>query len=127
MFGHLPELLIIMVVALIVFGPEKLPEVAGTVGRTVRDLRQAFDDAMHPEEEPVDFDAYYREYEGLHPNHGGTEPGTPEGWPGVGETEGVETAVEEHKPAAESESLATDELPASSHAGEGKSDPRPPA
>jgi TatA/E family protein of Tat protein translocase len=95
MFGHLPELLIILVVALIVFGPEKLPEVAGTVGRAVRDVRQAFDQAMTPEEEPVDFDAYYREYEALHPNLGG-EPETVEMWPGVAGTEGVEMAIEHH-------------------------------
>jgi sec-independent protein translocase protein TatA len=97
MFGHLPELLIIMVVALIVFGPEKLPEVAGTVGRAVRDVRQAFDQAMNPEEEPVDFDAYYREYEALHPNLGG-EPETVEMWPGVAGTESVEMAAEAHHP-----------------------------
>ncbi|HZR37497.1 MAG TPA: Sec-independent protein translocase protein TatB [Nevskia sp.] len=34
------ELLLIMVLALVVIGPERLPEVAGQVGRTVADLRQ---------------------------------------------------------------------------------------
>jgi len=81
-----------MVLALIVFGPEKLPEVAGTVGRAMRDVRQAFDQAMNPEEEPVDFDAYYREYEAMHTDSG--EPETAEVWPGVGGTEGVEMALE---------------------------------
>ncbi len=34
------ELFLIMVLALVVIGPEKLPEVAGQVGRTVGDLRR---------------------------------------------------------------------------------------
>ena len=34
------ELLLIMVLALVVIGPERLPEVAGQVGRTVAELRQ---------------------------------------------------------------------------------------
>jgi sec-independent protein translocase protein TatA len=95
MFGHLPELVIILVVALIVFGPDKLPEVAGQIGRAVRDVRSAFDDAIHPEEEPVDFDAYYREYEHLHPNLG--EPEVAETLPGVSGTESVEMALHEHE------------------------------
>jgi TatA/E family protein of Tat protein translocase len=61
MFGHLPELLIILVIGLIVFGPEKLPEVAGTVGKTLRELRQTIDDALHPQEPDQDFSRYYYE------------------------------------------------------------------
>ncbi len=34
------ELLLIMVLALVVIGPERLPEVASQVGRTVADLRR---------------------------------------------------------------------------------------
>lgn len=37
----LPELILIFVVILIVVGPDKLPEVAGTIGRTVRKLKEA--------------------------------------------------------------------------------------
>ena len=41
LFGiGLPELFLIMVLALVVIGPERLPEVAGQVGRTVADLRR---------------------------------------------------------------------------------------
>lgn len=54
MFGiGVPELLIIMVVALLVFGPGKLPEVGGAIGRGIRDFRRAFegkDDADEPEQ-----------------------------------------------------------------------------
>ena len=34
------ELMVILVLALIVFGPGKLPEIAGQVGRAVRDFRR---------------------------------------------------------------------------------------
>ncbi|MGH2364111.1 MAG: Sec-independent protein translocase subunit TatA/TatB [Chloroflexota bacterium] len=40
-FGHGPELIIVLVIALIVLGPGKLPEVAGMLGRAVRELRKA--------------------------------------------------------------------------------------
>ena len=41
MFGiGLPELLVIIVVAVIVFGPDRLPEFARQAGRLVRQIRQ---------------------------------------------------------------------------------------
>lgn len=39
-----PELIIIMVVALIVFGPERLPQIASQIGKAVRDFRQMSSD-----------------------------------------------------------------------------------
>jgi TatA/E family protein of Tat protein translocase len=60
-FNHLPELLIIMVVALIVFGPQRLPEVGASVGKAMREFRRATSEieeaVMHrdePEEEGMD-------------------------------------------------------------------------
>jgi Tat protein translocase TatB subunit len=45
MFGlGLTELVVILVVALLFLGPEKLPEVARTLGRGLRELRRASDD-----------------------------------------------------------------------------------
>ena len=38
------ELLVILVVALIVFGPRKLPELGRSLGRTLRQLQSASDD-----------------------------------------------------------------------------------
>lgn len=63
MFGHLPEFFIILVIGLIVFGPERLPEVAHSAGKMVRELRQALDVSMNPHdvEVPADFSTYYYE------------------------------------------------------------------
>ncbi len=38
-----PELIILLVLALIIFGPGKLPEVGQALGRTVREFRNASD------------------------------------------------------------------------------------
>ena len=47
MFGiGLPELAVIMVVAVIVFGPDKLPDLARQAGRLVRQLRSLADSAQ---------------------------------------------------------------------------------
>lgn len=35
------ELIVIFIVALLVFGPKKLPELAATLGKAVRDIRQS--------------------------------------------------------------------------------------
>ena len=63
MFGHPLELIVVLVLALIFFGPEKLPEVAATAGKFVRELRQAFEAAANPEDTtlPDDFSTYYYE------------------------------------------------------------------
>jgi sec-independent protein translocase protein TatA len=46
MFGNigLPELLIILAIALLVFGPQKLPEVSRSIGKAVREFRRATDE-----------------------------------------------------------------------------------
>jgi TatA/E family protein of Tat protein translocase len=40
----LPELIVIFVVALLVFGPKKLPELAKTLGKGMGELKRAFQD-----------------------------------------------------------------------------------
>lgn len=42
MFGvsHLPELLIVLVLALVVFGPKRLPEIGGAMGKGIREFRR---------------------------------------------------------------------------------------
>ena len=45
MFGiGMPELLIIMVIALIVIGPQKLPELAKSLGKGLAEFKRATDD-----------------------------------------------------------------------------------
>ncbi len=43
LFGKigLPELILILVIALIIFGPRKLPEIGRSIGRGIREFRQA--------------------------------------------------------------------------------------
>jgi sec-independent protein translocase protein TatA len=36
----IPELLVIMVIALIVFGPQRLPEIGRSLGKAIRDFRE---------------------------------------------------------------------------------------
>jgi sec-independent protein translocase protein TatA len=38
-----PELVVILVVALLVFGPGKLPEIGSALGKGIRDFRKAFE------------------------------------------------------------------------------------
>ena len=42
--GHLPELIIILILGLIILGPGKLPQVGGAVGKTIREFRKGADD-----------------------------------------------------------------------------------
>jgi TatA/E family protein of Tat protein translocase len=64
MFGHLPELAIVLILGLVFFGPQKLPEIAASAGRMISELRAAMDTAMKPDEEIPDddeFSTYYYE------------------------------------------------------------------
>ena len=46
MFGiGFPEMIVIMVIALVVFGPGKLPEIGSALGKGMRDFKKAFDGA----------------------------------------------------------------------------------
>jgi TatA/E family protein of Tat protein translocase len=44
--GHLPEIIIVLVVILIIWGPGKLPDVGAAMGRGIREFRKASSD-MH--------------------------------------------------------------------------------
>ena len=55
MFGSLgvPELLLIFFVALIVFGPRKLPEIGRTLGKALGEFKKATDDLKNTIEREV--------------------------------------------------------------------------
>jgi sec-independent protein translocase protein TatB len=50
------EIMMVAVVALIVFGPEKLPEIARTVGKALADFRRAVEDAKGEFQSGLNFD-----------------------------------------------------------------------
>ncbi len=52
----MPELILILVIALVVFGPGKLPEVGKAVGKGLNEFRRAMGDD-HPKNEPIDIEA----------------------------------------------------------------------
>lgn len=47
----LPELILIFIIALVVVGPDKLPEVAKTLGRTFAQIKSALEDVKETIEE----------------------------------------------------------------------------
>ncbi|MGB4705577.1 MAG: TatA/E family twin arginine-targeting protein translocase, partial [Candidatus Saccharicenans sp.] len=49
----LPELIIILIIALLVFGPKKLPEVGKSVGRAIREFKKASDELRSKVEEEI--------------------------------------------------------------------------
>lgn len=58
-FSHLPELLIILVIALIFFGPRRLPEVGSAIGKGLREFRRAtseIEDAVLHHDQTDDLD-----------------------------------------------------------------------
>jgi len=55
MFGNIgfPELLIILTIALLVFGPRKLPEVGKSLGKALREFRKTSDEIKEKIEEEI--------------------------------------------------------------------------
>jgi sec-independent protein translocase protein TatA len=51
--GHGPEIIILLVIVLLVFGPGKLPEVGSAIGRGIREFRDATNGNDRPSTPPT--------------------------------------------------------------------------
>lgn len=51
--GHGPELIIILVVALLIFGPKKLPEMGSSIGKSIKEFRKGMNELSVPKDEPA--------------------------------------------------------------------------
>ncbi len=60
MFGSIgfPELIIIFAVALLVFGPKKLPEVGRSIGKALREFRRTTDEIKEKLEDEIQADDF---------------------------------------------------------------------
>jgi TatA/E family protein of Tat protein translocase len=60
MFGSigLPELLLILAIALLVFGPKKLPEVGRSLGKAMREFKKSTDEIKDKFEEQIRIDEF---------------------------------------------------------------------
>jgi TatA/E family protein of Tat protein translocase len=56
MFGGIgmPELIVIFVIALVIFGPKKLPDLGKSLGEAIRGFRKAMNDSDRPPLESTD-------------------------------------------------------------------------
>jgi TatA/E family protein of Tat protein translocase len=43
-FSHAPELVLLLVGALIIFGPKRLPEIGSALGKSIRDFKSSVSD-----------------------------------------------------------------------------------
>ncbi len=48
---HAPELIIILVIALLIFGPKKLPEMGSSIGRSIKEFRKGMSELSQPKED----------------------------------------------------------------------------
>ena len=58
MFGPIgmPELIVIMVIALVIFGPRKLPELGRSLGRSLNEFKRASNELKHTLDEEIRVD-----------------------------------------------------------------------
>jgi sec-independent protein translocase protein TatA len=52
----MPELIVIMVIALIIFGPRKLPELGRSLGRSLNEFKRASNELKHTLDEEIRID-----------------------------------------------------------------------
>ena len=100
----MPEILIILVVALVVIGPKRLPEVAKTLGKGFAEFKKATDDFQ----ETVRKDLELEKHEDLlkqHPHLATMEEGDDKGGEGDGAPPDEATAAREPEPSYNPEEI----------------------
>lgn len=66
MFGlGIPEIGVILIIALIIFGPKRLPEIGEALGRGLRELKQSADDIKKDVESTVGFSDIKKDIEAM--------------------------------------------------------------
>jgi TatA/E family protein of Tat protein translocase len=60
MFGNigLPEMVVIMAIALLVFGPKKLPEIGRSIGKAMREFKKSTEEIKDKFEEQIRADEF---------------------------------------------------------------------
>ncbi len=48
---HLPELIIVLAVALLIFGPKKLPEMGSAIGKSIKEFQKGMKEISGPKDE----------------------------------------------------------------------------
>ncbi len=51
---HLPELIIVLAVALLIFGPKKLPEMGSAIGKSIKEFRKGMSELTEPKDQHVE-------------------------------------------------------------------------
>jgi sec-independent protein translocase protein TatA len=49
------HLLMVLAVAILVFGPKRIPEIAGSMGKGIREFKKHISEVTHPESPPAHF------------------------------------------------------------------------
>ena len=77
MFGSIgvPELIVILAIALLIFGPKKLPEVGRSIGKALREFRKTSDEIKEKIEEEIQADEFKDIKEELNKKVGEDEEG----------------------------------------------------
>jgi TatA/E family protein of Tat protein translocase len=104
MFGTLggPEIFLILVIALIVFGPRKLPEIGKSMGRMLNEFRRASNDFKRTIEDEVEAENTRRAEPARLPS---PDPSAPVGPAAGGEAEPLTPAETAHVPPPETAHL----------------------
>jgi TatA/E family protein of Tat protein translocase len=48
------DLIVILIVALLIFGPKRLPEMGSAIGKSIKEFRKGMSELTHDKDEPLD-------------------------------------------------------------------------